>query len=70
MTMQGKILPLDVKPTDKVLTVKREVQTRIPIDIEHVVFNYNGMPLNNNSTIEDYGIKDGDTVHIVISLIG
>jgi len=65
-TLAGKTLPLDVEPSDLVDNLKAKVQDKegIPPDMQALVFE--GKQLENGRRLEEYGLREGATVHLVL----
>jgi len=69
-TLTGKSIELEVKPTDKVSTVMDKIQDKegIPPDQQRLI--YAGVQLIPEKTLQDYGIANEATVHLVLRLRG
>ena len=68
--LKGNISEIDVRKTETVMQLKEKVK-----DIENVEVNsqwllFNGKALENSSTLESVGIKNGDCVYVVIRSLG
>lgn len=69
-TLQGKTIPLEVQDSDTILSIKNRIHEKegIPVDQQRLVFN--GKQLEDNNTINDYGISSDSSVHLVLRLKG
>ncbi len=69
-TLQGKTITLDVNDADSIDTIKSKICDieGIPKDQQRLVFN--GKQLEDNNTIQDYGIQSESSVHLVLRLRG
>ena len=68
--LTGKELDVDVENSDTTENLKLKIQKieGIPPDQQRIVFD--GKQLEDNKTIEDYKIKEGCILHIVLRLTG
>ena len=65
-TAAGKIITLQVDPTDTIENVKSQIQVKemIPLDQQKLV-TCNRKQLDDSLTLSDYNIKHGATLHLV-----
>lgn len=69
-TLQGKTMTIDVSDDDTIESIKEKIFEKegIPIEQQRLVFN--GKQLEDNQTINGYGIDDGSSIHLVLRLRG
>lgn len=68
----GKTRSIDVKPFNNIESIKRKIQNKQNILVDHQFLSFAGKELENDKTLGDYNIKSNDTIdlqcitHIVI----
>ena len=69
-TLTGKTITIDVEPSDTIENLKSKIQDKegIPPDQQRIVFD--GKQLEDNKTMDDFKIKDGCILHMVLRLYG
>jgi ubiquitin C len=67
-TLTGKSFSFNVDPTSTLLSLKRQIEDKegIPMEKQRLVFT--GKQLDDYRSFEYYNVKEGDTVHLVLSL--
>ena len=74
-TLSGKVLTLDVEPSDTILNVKQKISVKEGggVDAEYVRamrLGRRGRHLENGRTLSDYNIQNAATLHISLQLTG
>jgi ubiquitin len=66
--LAGKTLTIDVEPTDTIENIKKRVEEKegIPPSQQRLIFA--GRAMADARTVQDYGLKAGNTLHLVLSL--
>lgn len=69
-TLSGKTISLEVTKTDTIQSIKSRILDKegIPVDQQRLVFN--GKQLEDSQKIEDYGLQNDNTIHLVLRLKG
>lgn len=69
-TLTGRDIPVDVEATDKIMHIKEMMEEKegIPPSQQRLIFN--GSSLNDESSVEESGIKAGSSLHLVLTLRG
>lgn len=69
-TLTGKTCSIEFSQTDTVESVKEKIRQKegIPVDQQRLVFN--GKQLEDGHTLNEYNVKPGETVHLVLKLKG
>ena len=69
-TLDGDSIALDVKPTDTIRDVKGQIQYSKGMKIDDQRLISAGKQLDNDATLENHGITNGSTLHLVVRLKG
>ncbi|GLJ51513.1 hypothetical protein SUGI_1095010 [Cryptomeria japonica] len=69
-TLTGKEVEIDIEPTDTIERIKELVEQREGIPPLQQKLIYGGKQLNDEKTVEDYGLEGGSVLHLVLALRG
>lgn len=69
-TVNGKTIAVDVEPSDSVQSLKQTIFDREGIKVDEQRLIYAGKQLDDERTIDDYGIQKEATIHLVLRLRG
>jgi hypothetical protein len=64
-TPTGQVLALEVEGSDRVATVKQEVQDHAGIPVPQQLLLFGGQPLGDDGILADYGVQEGSTLRLV-----
>ena len=64
-TLTGKIITLDVEPSDTIENVKKKIYEKEGIKPDEQRFLFEGKYLEDTKTIGDYNIKENYTIHLI-----
>ena len=68
--MTGQTILLQVTEESTVLDVKKAYQQKEGHPVNEAEFVFSGNNLYDAMTMRDAGISDGDTLHLILSLVG
>ncbi|KAG5617225.1 hypothetical protein H5410_017049 [Solanum commersonii] len=69
LTVGGSVIPLRVKESDSIASVKSKIQTFKGFFVKKQKLVFDGKELaRNNSRVGDYGVADGNILHLVLRL--
>ena len=69
-SLTGRCIHLEVDLNDTIESVKSKIDDKLNIPIKEQRLIYSGLQLENNKTIEDYGIERDALVHLVVRIPG
>ena len=69
-TLTGKNIELEVNSSDRIEDIKKKIQEKEGIPPDQQRFIYSGKQIEDQNTIQDYGIQPNSTLHIVLRLRG
>ena len=69
-TVSGRTLALEVQPTESVESVKKMLQERENVDVDHQRLVFAGKELNDSDAIGTYGISSETTVEMLFKMAG
>ncbi|GLJ51517.1 hypothetical protein SUGI_1095030 [Cryptomeria japonica] len=69
-TLTGKEVEIDIEPTDTIERIKELVEQREGIPPLQQKLIYGGKQLNDEKTVEDYGLEGGSVLPLVLALRG
>lgn len=69
-TLQSKTITADVDAEDTVEGVKRKIEAteNLPVGEQRLI--YFGKQLDDSRTLSEYNIKDQDTLHLIMRMVG
>ena len=69
-TLAGKTITMDINDNDTIGSIKGKIFEKegIPVDQQRLVFN--GKQLEDNQTVNSYGIENDSSIHLVLRLKG
>lgn len=62
----GKLITLDVEPTDRIEDVKEKISDKEGIDVKQICLSFLGKELKDGNTLQDYSIQKDTTIHMTI----
>ena len=69
-TLAGKTMVMDVESSESVDAVKKRIQDREGVYIDHVRLLFQGKQLSPEKSLMDYNIQSESTLHVVLNLSG
>lgn len=64
-TLQGRVINIYVDPSDKIKSLKSQIQLKETIPLEQQVLLLGNKEMNDDSTVGDYDLKDNSTIILV-----
>lgn len=68
-TLQDQKFELVVFPQIMVLSLKQKIMDVLKVDVEHQRLLFSGKVLQDDATLEDYGLVNGNAVHLCTKII-
>ena len=65
-TLTGKTIMVDVSPTDSVLALKEQIQTKEGVEVDHQCLVCGGKVLDNTMTVSECGMQNQSMLHLVL----
>ncbi|KAL1464127.1 hypothetical protein WDU94_003802 [Cyamophila willieti] len=69
-TLTGSTFEMVVTPIDSIASIKAKIQRTEGVLVSQQHLLYNMQELDDQSTVQDYGIQDGSTIKLVLSMRG
>eukprot|EP00039_Didymoeca_costata_P018669 m.334483 g.334483 ORF g.334483 m.334483 type:complete len:79 (+) comp17360_c0_seq1:143-379(+) len=69
-TLTGKVIAIDIEPTDTVKRIKERVEEKQGIPPEQQRLIFQGKQMGDDKTAESFKIVGGSTLHLVLALRG
>jgi len=69
-TVIGKIIIVEVEPSDSIQIIKIKIQEKEGIEITNQRLIFAGRQLADEKTVQDYKIQTDSTIHLVLRLNG
>jgi len=69
-TLTGKSITLDVAPEETIMNVKQKILQKegLPVNEQRLVFG--GKQLADDTSVQDSGLQENSTAHIIMKLKG
>ncbi|XP_027162591.1 phosphatidylinositol 4-kinase gamma 3 [Coffea eugenioides] len=69
LAIGGSVIPMQVMGSDSIASVKLRIQNRKGFFVKNQKLVFDGKELSrNNSRVQDYGVTDGNVLHLVLRL--
>ncbi len=62
---QGPEIKMEVQPTETIREIGDRVAVKLIIDRNSMALHFNGKPLDENKRLNEFDIKDGDTLYVM-----
>ncbi|CEM08555.1 unnamed protein product [Vitrella brassicaformis CCMP3155] len=69
-TLTGRKQNFNFEPDNTILQVKQALQEKEGIMIDQIRLIFGGKQLSDELKLSDYGVKPGNTIHMVLQLRG
>jgi hypothetical protein len=66
--LEGPSLTLKTKPSDSIASLKLQVEAKQGYEPARQLLFFNGVQLQNYRSVAEYGIRDGDVLHLILKL--
>ena len=65
-----ELITLDLEKDDTVHDIREYICEEYDVDMNDLVLNFNGTPLNDEQSIEGFGLVSGSTIDATVKLFG
>lgn len=66
--INGYIITLDIEPNSSVALIKQKIEDKEGFYTDQQRLLFRGLPLEDYSTVQQYGIQDENTINLLITL--
>ncbi|CAF1428926.1 unnamed protein product [Adineta steineri] len=66
----AELIPLELEKDDTVQDIREYIADEYDVDMDELVISYNGAPMNDEQTVEQFGFISGSTLDATVKLFG